>query len=272
MPSLALFANYEPAWASWGNWLILALDRDHIKHIVDAQYGLTPRIAALPNVQRLNYYAAERSTIAVIQPDLASDLVAQWLSDFDAGRASLLDPDWWELPNADEDFLHDDLGIVLAEEFEPGVVTVGEVLPDMPAAGGIQAGDRIVGVDSVLLDLDYPEASLRRIHERGTLGQGARGTRSTVDFTKTGASREKRGNNPTRRINDSSSNFFHGIQGAFLDAFVGGGGKGFQKHTVFFPTDISQHGDGGTADHGGVAVAGEAANRFHTLSAFLLST
>ncbi len=94
--------------------------------------------------------------------------MAQWLASFDAGRASLLDPDWWELPNADEDFLRDKLGIVLADELEPGVVTVGEVLPDMPATGGIQAGDRIVGAGRVLLDLDYPEASLRRIHERGT--------------------------------------------------------------------------------------------------------
>ncbi|MCH7994018.1 MAG: hypothetical protein IIB57_06190 [Planctomycetes bacterium] len=166
--SIALFRGVEPAWAVWGDWLILASDREYVKRIVDAQFGLTPTLAALPDVQQMNFYRAKRSTIAIVQPGLATAAMTSWLKDYDAGLPSLLDPRWWDPPDADETFLRDELGIVLGERFEPGEVTVGEVLPDTPVAGAIEQDDRIVGLDGVLLDLDFPEASLRRMFLRRT--------------------------------------------------------------------------------------------------------
>lgn len=164
--SLEVFRNYEPAWAAWGDWLVLALHKDHIKRIVDAKYGLTPRLEDKADMQRLNYYAAERSTIAILQPDIMSEVIAQWLIRFDGGRASLLDTQWWESPDVDDAFLLTHLGIELEEDFRPGVVSVGAVVDGSAAHGSLQSGDQIVGVGGVVLDVDFPEASLRRIFQR----------------------------------------------------------------------------------------------------------
>lgn len=164
--SLALFRGVDPAWAIWGDWLILASDREYVKRIVDAQFGLTPTLAVLPDVQQMNFYRAKRSTIAIVQPGLATAAMTSWLKDYDTGLPSLLDPRWWDSPDADETFLLDELGIVLGERFEPGEVSVGQVLPDTPVAGAIEQDDRILGLDGVLLDLDFPEASLRRMFLR----------------------------------------------------------------------------------------------------------
>jgi len=166
--SLGVFRNYVPAWSAWGDWLVLALDKDHIKRIVDARYNLVPTLEDKADLQRLNYYTAERSTIAILQPDIMSEVIAQWLIRFDGGRASLLDTQWWEPPDADEAFLFDQLGLELAEELRPGVVSVGAVVADSAADGTIQAGDQIVGVGGVVLDMDFPEASLRRIFQRNS--------------------------------------------------------------------------------------------------------
>ena len=167
-PSLALFQGSDPAWAVWGDWLILSLDREYIKRIVDAQYGLAPTLAKLPDVQEMNFYRAQRSTVAIVQPLLITAAMARWLKDYDAGLPSLLDPRFWESPDVDETFLLEQLGVILGDEFEPGEVSVGEVLPDTPVAGAIVEGDRIVGLDGALLDLEFPEASLRRMFLRKT--------------------------------------------------------------------------------------------------------
>ena len=167
-PSLALFQGSDPAWAVWGDWLILSLDREYIKRIVDAQYGLAPTLATLPDVQEMNFYRAQRSTVAIVQPLLITAAMARWLKDYDAGLPSLLDPRFWESPDVDETFLLEQLGVILGDEFEPGEVSVGEVLPDTPVAGAIVEGDRIVGLDGALLDLEFPEASLRRMFLRKT--------------------------------------------------------------------------------------------------------
>jgi hypothetical protein len=45
----------------------------------------------------------------------------------------------------------------------PGAVVVAQVHPGTPAEGKLVPGDRIIGIDGRLLDIDSPNADLRRL-------------------------------------------------------------------------------------------------------------
>ena len=160
-PLARLLAHVEPAWASVGDWLVLALSRDHIERILDAHRGLAPTLGGVPDVKVLASKRVKRTMLTIVQADLAADIMRQWLSDLKAGAPSLLNPAWWEDVEPKRKPRRR-LGIGMKAQQEPGVVTVARVYPGTAAAGNVRPGDRIIGIDGQLLDLAAPNADLRR--------------------------------------------------------------------------------------------------------------
>ena len=162
-PFAPLLGEVEPAWATAGDWFILALSRDHLERILDAHNGLIPTLDTVRDVAQLVRRRQDRSALAVIQAGLASDVLAGWLKSFEAGHPSLLDPTWWGPRRAVHVDTLEQLGISPLAEQEPGVVLVEMVEDAGPVGGGrLRAKDRIIGVDGYLLDLRNPAADLRR--------------------------------------------------------------------------------------------------------------
>lgn len=54
------------------------------------------------------------------------------------------------------------LGIGVHTQQEQGVVVVARVYPDGPASGLLEPEDRIIGIDGELLNLESPNADVRR--------------------------------------------------------------------------------------------------------------
>jgi len=159
---LRLLANTEPAWTIWNGWLIFALGRDHIERILEAEFGLVPTLATVPDVRALSRRSSERSVLSVIQAGLATNVLDQWLAAHEAGSPSLLDPSWWESGSPSAPQRQPRLGIGMKIVQEPGVVSVARVYPNTAAEGRLQPGDRILGIEGHLLSLTSPNADLRK--------------------------------------------------------------------------------------------------------------
>ncbi len=160
-PMASLVAGTDPAWAAWRNWFIIALTRDHLERILDAQNGLIPTLTAVRDVRELQHEEAARSVIALAQPALAADVMDRWLKDYEAGSPSLLAPSWWANPLGVIQTGQVLLGVVLRSHREPGVVVVADVPAQSAASGHLQAGDRILGVDGHVLSLEAANTDLR---------------------------------------------------------------------------------------------------------------
>ncbi len=160
--SVRLLGGLDPAWAAWGNWFVVALTREHIERIVDAQYGLIPRLVSVADVRELNYYKADRTTVSIGQAGPAAAVLDRWLRNFEDGQPSFLDPSLWEPPAGANAALRHDLGIGITPEYTPGVIVVDTVYPGSPAEELLREGDRIIGIDGLLLDLESPDIHLQQ--------------------------------------------------------------------------------------------------------------
>ncbi|MFH1268880.1 MAG: PDZ domain-containing protein [Planctomycetota bacterium] len=167
LPAADLIEGIEPAWAAWGGWLILASSREHIHQVLDAQHGLAPNLASVADIRDVNYYRERRTALTFVQGVLASVALDQWAEGHERGRPSLLDSSWWEPRQRIEAGIRHQLGVVLADEQPPGAVAITRVLPDTPAAGVLEEGDRILGVDGALLQIQASASDLSTRLARG---------------------------------------------------------------------------------------------------------
>lgn len=149
------------SWAAHGEWFIVALSRDHIARILDAKFGLVPALSNVRDIQALRKRRASHTSMVLLQPDLASDVLQRWVA---AGPTPTTKPDlsWSSEPSPIEAFKRRRLGIGMQVEPEPGTVVVARVYPATAADGLLLPDDRIIGVDDRLLDLESPNADLRR--------------------------------------------------------------------------------------------------------------
>jgi hypothetical protein len=161
LAALKVLSDAEPAWAVWKGWLILALSRDHLERILEAQLGMFPVLASVPDVRALHGRHTARSAIAVVQAGLAANVLSQWVAAAKDGSGSLLDPSWWARAAPAPPMSRPRLGIGMKVAQEPGVVVVARVYPDTAADGRLMPQDRILGIDGVLLSLSSPNADLR---------------------------------------------------------------------------------------------------------------
>jgi hypothetical protein len=161
LPLSQLMDELPLSWAAHGEWFIIALSREHIERILDAQFGLVPALSNVRDVQTLRKRRASQTSIVLLQPDLASDVLQRWVAAWPTPPKKL-DPSLFSEPSLAEAVQRTRLGIGMQVEPEPGTVVVARVYPDTAADGHLLPDDRIIGVDGRLLDLETPNADLRR--------------------------------------------------------------------------------------------------------------
>jgi len=170
-PLVRLFEFVEPCWTIHDGWWIAALSRDHLERIIDAQSGLLPTLGSVADVTALTAQRASRTSMTIIQGDLAAQTLYLWINDLQAGKASLLNPTFWNSDGYVEP--RNAIGFVPRQPELPGVVIVGQTEDGSPIDGLLQPGDRIIGVDGKLLSLTSPTAEMRRLWlSNATAGQG----------------------------------------------------------------------------------------------------
>ncbi|MFQ5462683.1 MAG: hypothetical protein ACE5E5_08665 [Phycisphaerae bacterium] len=158
---IRLLERVEPCWAVMGDWLIVALSRDHVERIIDAHRALAPTLASVPDVAAIAKRTVRRTSLTFVQSDLAAEVVQAWLVDLEAGKPSLLAPRFWNAQATARSAGPTRLGIGMAADSTPGAVTVARVYPQTVADGVLQVDDRILGVDGRLLDLSQANMDLR---------------------------------------------------------------------------------------------------------------
>ena len=160
-PGARLLRNLEPSWAASGDWWIFALTRDHLERILDAQSGSAPRLESLPDVRSVLDAERKCRSIVLARLEAAAGWTERWAAQAKSGQASLLNPKSWNGDLLLDVIQPDRLGIGMRSDQEPGVVVVARVDAETAADGVLQAGDRILGIDGQLLDLNSPNADLR---------------------------------------------------------------------------------------------------------------
>ncbi len=176
---IKLLSHLDPAWTVWNGWLIVALNLEHLERILDAQYGLVPALATVPDMQNIWRRSTERSVVSVVQPGMAADVLSAWLGAHDRGEPSWLHPALWSVAGTAE-VDSSVAGIKLETRVEGGSVVVKSVGAASPAAGKVLPGDRILGVDGRLLPLVDPISAFRQawIDSQGKPGPTFRVTRT----------------------------------------------------------------------------------------------
>ncbi|UCE60055.1 MAG: PDZ domain-containing protein [Phycisphaerales bacterium] len=164
--SARLMAGLDPAWAVWRDWLILAMSREHLERILDAQHGLIPTLASVEDAQELLNRKVDRTVVALAQAGLAADVLDRWIEDYETGSPSLLAPIWWAPPSHSSTPIETRLGVSLGESKMSGAVVVSGVSDKSSAKKRLQTDDLILGIDGRLLDLHSPEQNLNQVIAR----------------------------------------------------------------------------------------------------------
>lgn len=154
-----LLSGLEPAWAASGDWLIIALGREHLERILDARFGLAPTLGLMDDARALRQNPNRQTGVLLVQGELAADVMDRWLADATAGSDSLLAPVWWDRIIATE--VDRRLGVTMQQDEETGFVRVQATIPGTPPAGVLKRGDRIVAINGTVLDLSNPVEDLR---------------------------------------------------------------------------------------------------------------
>jgi hypothetical protein len=157
-----LLGQATPCFAAIDRWFVFAMSPEHIHRILRSNNGLATCLNAVPEIRRACERYRPSRTLGVAQPGLAAGIIKRWLTDFDEGTASLLDPKWWQATEAPIKRKLRRFGIGMKARQRPGVVVVAVVYPGTASDGLLKPGDRIVGVDRQLLAMDRPNADLRR--------------------------------------------------------------------------------------------------------------
>lgn len=162
LPLAGTLAQLELSWTAQGDWVILALGREHLHRLLDAQSGLIPTLSNLSDVQGLRR-RGNPTSLLLAQPDLAADVIQRWLDRASAEPDAWFGEEWWRRTLAGEGSPAQRLGVAARVEQIPGVVVVAHAHPDTPAFGRLEPEDWILAVDGQVLDLQSPNADLRRL-------------------------------------------------------------------------------------------------------------
>lgn len=153
--------SVEPCWAAWRGWFIFALSRDHLERILDAQFGMVPTLATWKNAQSIRRQSSQRSHIALMQPQLAADVLSEWMQKTSESQTDASSNIFSKLFNP-KPLARATLGIGVKTQQEQGVAVVARVYPDSLASGLLEPEDRIIGIDGEVLSLESPNADVRR--------------------------------------------------------------------------------------------------------------
>lgn len=163
---LEVLKQVQPAWAAWGDWMILSTHRSYLERILDAQFGLIPTLGSLPDARFIHTMKRGTALVAVAQTTDVANQIDAWLDGPADATPSWLDPLWWDKVLGVEPFAGPSLGIKLDEAFVAGGLLVQATVPDTAAVGRFHPGDRIIGFNGRTLDLAEPKRDFRQAWRR----------------------------------------------------------------------------------------------------------
>jgi len=160
-----LLGSYEISWSVVDRWLFVATHSDTIRQIVLARRGEIPLMSAEAVQQAMRRVRHPRrlpDMILVAQPSIASTVIDSLLGYVGRHHPEMLERQWWQRLRRQHVASRVQLGILPAtSESINGAVQVAQTLPNWPAHGRLQAGDRIIAVDDKPLDQNRTLLSLR---------------------------------------------------------------------------------------------------------------
>jgi hypothetical protein len=152
----------ELCWAGVGDWLVVSSHPEHIRQIIDARRGLSVGRFAETIAYKTVAGRTDVSSLVLVRPDDAAKALQSWIDYCSKHAQHVFKPLWWKRMLIRRSGRRVALGIIIKEGAEPGRVVVDDpVLPEMPAEGRLQAGDKICAVDGRTLSEDQPEDDLR---------------------------------------------------------------------------------------------------------------
>ncbi|MCG3130283.1 MAG: hypothetical protein FLDDKLPJ_01037 [Phycisphaerae bacterium] len=159
-----------PCFAPLDRWLVIALSSEHLRALIEAYHDLRPALGAAPPMNAGAGRPIRSTSLAVAQPALAAAVLARWINEYQAGRASPFDPSAWIGSRTRARLAR--IGASVASEQFPGQARVVEVEPTGPAASRLLEGDSVLAVDGQVLSLEEPVDDLRRklLHSRRAVG------------------------------------------------------------------------------------------------------
>lgn len=175
IPLMSLFAEVDIAWATWDEWFIVTTTLDQMEQILDGQMGLVPVLASVPEVRELLLRKTQRSTVAVALGSQLAEVLDQWVKEAEANSESLFNPSLWSIaldspwgssPGGRLSDLKVDMDQVA------GCVVVAKMFADQTGKALLQPGDRVIGVDGHLLNMDLPYEDLRTLCSRSVAPAG----------------------------------------------------------------------------------------------------
>lgn len=160
-PAAKLLRNVQPSWAASGDWWYFALSRRHLERLIDSENTEEPGLGSQADFAAVLKADVRKNAIFLMRPASATAIFERWLADAQGGQRSLLNPGTWSGELVLRVIQPDRLGIGMHAQQEPGSVLVARVDPDTAADGLLEPGDRILGIDGRLLDLESPNMDLR---------------------------------------------------------------------------------------------------------------
>lgn len=159
-----LLGSFEISWTVVDRWLILATHGQTIRQIVLARRGEVPLMSAdavKQAMRRVRHPRRLPDMVLVAQPGVAGGMIDSWLRYITRYHPEMLKRQWWQRLRRQYLASQVQLGILPASVAANGAVQVAQTLPNWPAHGRLQAGDRIIAVDSKPLDPNRTLLSLR---------------------------------------------------------------------------------------------------------------
>lgn len=150
-----------PAWAAWGEWFVVATSVEHVQSLLDAQHGLAPTLAALPELRRIVQEGGEYAGIGMVQPAMAAAALQRWSAMLEPLPADHWLSAWWtdavRLWEGSEDHVWLDAYEFFGQRGS-GTAVVSRIDANADARKTIpfQTGDLVIGVDDRLLALHDP--------------------------------------------------------------------------------------------------------------------
>lgn len=160
--ALRLLTDVQPAWAAWGNWMLLATHREHLKRILNAQFGLVPTLGSVPAARVIRPGQQGVAMMSVVQASTAAQQIDAWLSASSDDMPLWLDPIWWDSLLGADVLQSKSLGVRIERSYSPGQITVSTTVAETAAEGLLHQGDHIIGLNGSLIDLADPARDFRK--------------------------------------------------------------------------------------------------------------
>lgn len=159
-----LMGSLELSWAVADRRLVVGTHRETVRQIVLANRGeapLMPADAIQAAVGRERLPGRLPDTMFVAQPGAASEIMESCLQYIARNHPEMQQPQWWRQLRRQYGASQVQLGIRPMVGAAAGMVEVADTLPNWPAYGRLQKGDRITAVDGRKLDAERTLQSLR---------------------------------------------------------------------------------------------------------------